>query len=146
MQIREKIVDGRIAKIKAQQALLEQAFIRAEDGSSVADAVKSKIAELGEKISVRRFVRYDLGEGLAKKEEDFAAEVAAQTAKKEDEPAPAPAAETKVRSSLIIISASIIDLRHLMWIEDAAARAALPSYSRHLWCSISLYGIHSWFR
>lgn len=120
MQIREKIVDGRIAKIKAQQALLEQAFIRAEDGSSVADAVKSKIAELGEKISVRRFVRYDLGEGLAKKDEDFAAEVAAQTAKKDAEPAPAPAAEKKVHA--FVLSVSCIVLSPLMWMEDAAER------------------------
>lgn len=109
MQIRAKIVDGRIAKIKAQQALLEQTFIRAEDGSSVADAVKEKIAELGENITVRRFVRYELGEGIAKKEEDFAAEVAAQTEKKDSEPAPAPVAEKKVCP--LKLSQALDDLR-----------------------------------
>lgn len=94
MQIREKIVDGRIAKIKEQQALLEQGFIRAEDGSTVADAIKAKIVELGENITLRRFTRYELGEGLAKKDGDFAAEVAAQTEKKDEEPAPPKQEET----------------------------------------------------
>lgn len=45
---------------------------------SVGDIVKQAIAEIGENITVRRFVRYEMGEGLEKKQEDFAAEVAAQ--------------------------------------------------------------------
>lgn len=79
MQIREKIVEGRLNKLKVEQALLEQAYIRSETNETVESILKQKVAEMGEKISIRRFVRYNLGEGLEKKSEDFAAEVAAQT-------------------------------------------------------------------
>ncbi|CAK9219011.1 unnamed protein product [Sphagnum troendelagicum] len=78
-QIREKIVDGRVAKRLAELALLEQPYIR-DDKILVKDLVKQTIAGLGEKVQIRRFVRYNLGEGLQKKSTDFAAEVAAQTA------------------------------------------------------------------
>jgi hypothetical protein len=91
MQIREKIVEGRLNKLKATQALLEQAYIRSESNETVETVLKQKVAELGEKISIRRFVRYNLGEGLEKKTEDFAAEVAAQTEAKAEAPAPAEA-------------------------------------------------------
>ena len=57
--------------------MLEQPFIK-DDKMSVGDIVKQAIAEIGENITVRRFVRYEMGEGLEKKQEDFAAEVAAQ--------------------------------------------------------------------
>lgn len=89
VQIREKIVEGRIAKRLAELALLEQPYIR-DDKVPVKDLVKEITAKLGEKIQIRRFVRYNLGEGLEKKSTDFAAEVAAQTAVKDD---PAPAVE-----------------------------------------------------
>jgi hypothetical protein len=88
MQIRAKVVEGRLHKLKAAQALLEQPFIRSETNETVDTVLKQQIAEIGEKISIRRFVRYDLGEGLEKKNEDFAAEVAAQTEKKESAPEP----------------------------------------------------------
>jgi elongation factor Ts len=87
MQIREKIVEGRLNKLKAEQALLPQAYIRSESNETVEDVLKQKVAELGEKISIRRFVRFNLGEGLEKKTEDFAAEVAAQTEAMEAAPA-----------------------------------------------------------
>ena len=72
-------MEGRLNKLKAEQALLEQAYIRSETNETVESILKQKVAEMGEKISIRRFVRYNLGEGLEKKSEDFAAEVAAQT-------------------------------------------------------------------
>ena len=57
----EKIVQGKIDKIFAEQCLLEQAFIKNPD-QTIGDYVKSKIAELGENLVVRRFVRYAVGE------------------------------------------------------------------------------------
>ncbi|XP_020580851.1 uncharacterized protein LOC110024977 [Phalaenopsis equestris] len=80
-QIRSKIVDGRIKKRLAEFALLEQPYIK-NDKLVVKDWVKQTIATLGENIKVKRFVRYNLGEGLEKKSQNFAAEVAAQTAAK----------------------------------------------------------------
>lgn len=80
-QIRSKIVDGRIKKRLADFALLEQPYIK-NDKMVVKDWVKQTIATVGENIKVKRFVRYNLGEGLEKKNQDFAAEVAAQTAAK----------------------------------------------------------------
>lgn len=76
-KIIEKMVAGRIDKFYKEVCLLEQPYIKGED-ESVADLIKQAIAEIGENISVRRFVRYEMGEGLEKKQEDFAAEVAAQ--------------------------------------------------------------------
>ena len=55
--------------------MLEQAFIKDPD-QSVTDLVNAQIAKIGENIVVRRFVRYQMGEGLEKKVTDFAAEVA----------------------------------------------------------------------
>ena len=71
------MVAGRIEKYYKEVCLLEQPFIK-DDKMSVGDIVKQAIAEIGENITVRRFVRYEMGEGLEKKQEDFAAEVAAQ--------------------------------------------------------------------
>lgn len=97
-QIRSKIVEGRIRKSLEEVALMEQPFIK-DDKVVVKDWVKQTISTIGENIKVKRFVRYNLGEGLEKKSQDFAAEVAAQTAAKpaqtsvkQDETA---AAETK---------------------------------------------------
>lgn len=59
----EKIVQGKIDKIFAEQCLLEQAFIKNPD-QTIGDYVKSKIAELGENLVVRRFVRYAVGEEI----------------------------------------------------------------------------------
>ncbi|XP_057467791.1 polyprotein of EF-Ts, chloroplastic-like [Actinidia eriantha] len=80
-QIRSKIVDGRIRKRLEELALLEQPFIK-NDKLMVKDWVKQTIATIGENMKVKRFVRFNLGEGLEKKSQDFAAEVAAQTAAK----------------------------------------------------------------
>ena len=62
--IAEKIVQGKIDKIFSEQCLLEQAFIKNSD-ITVGEFVKSKIAELGENLVVRRFVRYAVGEDIA---------------------------------------------------------------------------------
>ncbi|MDC0834601.1 elongation factor Ts [Leptolyngbya valderiana BDU 20041] len=73
--IREKIVDGRIAKRLKELALLEQPYIR-DQNITVDELVKQTVAQLGENIQVRRFVRFVLGEGIEKEECDFAEEVA----------------------------------------------------------------------
>lgn len=80
-QIRSRIVDGRIKKRLDDLALLEQPYIK-NDKLVVKDWVKQTIATIGENIKVKRFVRFNLGDGLEKKSHDFAAEVAAQTAAK----------------------------------------------------------------
>lgn len=76
-KIVDRIVDGRIKKFYQENCLLEQSFIKDED-KTIGTLVKEKTFEIGEKISVRRFVRYEMGEGLEKKSEDFAAEVMKQ--------------------------------------------------------------------
>ncbi|HNX95243.1 MAG TPA: translation elongation factor Ts [Holophaga sp.] len=73
----EKIVEGKMNKIYEEVCLLEQKFIMNGD-LTVAQHLSQKTAEIGEKLSIRRFVKYVMGEGLEKKKEDFAAEVAAQ--------------------------------------------------------------------
>lgn len=77
-KIVEKMVEGRIEKFFKEVCLLEQPFIKDPD-KTVQQLITEKIAKIGENISVRRFVRYELGEGLVKKQNDFAAEVQALT-------------------------------------------------------------------
>jgi len=72
----EKIVEGRMEKFYAESCLLEQPFIKNPD-ITISDYLNQTVAKIGEKISVRRFTRYQMGEGLEKKSADFAAEVAA---------------------------------------------------------------------
>lgn len=76
-KIVDKIVEGRLAKFYQDNCLLEQAFVKDED-KTVETLVKEMIAHIGENISVRRFVRFELGEGLEKREENFADEVMKQ--------------------------------------------------------------------
>ncbi|MEW5312706.1 MAG: hypothetical protein WDW38_004320 [Sanguina aurantia] len=76
--IRLKIAEGRAKKIAADMALLDQQYLM-DDTKTVGEAVKEAIVSIGEKISVRRFSKFTLGEGLEKKSNDFAAEVAAVT-------------------------------------------------------------------
>lgn len=78
--IKEKIVQGRIDKRLNEMSLLPQPYIR-DQSITVEELVKQSIAQLGENIQVRRFVRFVLGEGIEKKESSFADEVAAQTGK-----------------------------------------------------------------
>ncbi|HWQ34107.1 MAG TPA: translation elongation factor Ts [Blastocatellia bacterium] len=74
--ILEKMVEGRLAKFFTESVLLEQPFVR-DQTITVADLVSQLTAKTGEKISIRRFSRYKMGEGLEKRKDDFAAEVAA---------------------------------------------------------------------
>ncbi|HLD31791.1 MAG TPA: translation elongation factor Ts [Patescibacteria group bacterium] len=77
VEIIEKIVDGKMDKYYAEVCLLEQPFIKDED-KTIEKMVVEKTGEIGEKISIRRFVRYELGEGLEKKSNDFLKEVEEQ--------------------------------------------------------------------
>ena len=79
-KIVDKIVDGQINKYYSEVCLLEQNFVKAEGKKTIEVVLKELISQIGENIKIRRFVRYELGEGLEKKEENFAAEVAAQVA------------------------------------------------------------------
>ncbi|KAL2321302.1 hypothetical protein Fmac_030271 [Flemingia macrophylla] len=112
-QIRSKIVEGRINKRLQELALLEQPYIK-NDKVAVKDLVKQTIATIGENIKVKRFVRFNLGEGLEKKSQDFAAEVAAQTAAKpvptpvKEQPSVAEAKETEPKKSTVAVSASLV--------------------------------------
>ncbi len=80
-KIKEKIVQGRIDKRLNEMSLLPQPYIR-DQSITVEELVKQSVAQLGENIQVRRFVRFVLGEGIEKKESNFADEVAAQTGQK----------------------------------------------------------------
>ncbi len=73
-KIIEKMVNGRIEKYYKEVCLLEQSFVKDPD-KSINDLITESIAKIGENISIRRFTRYQLGEGIEKKQEDFAAEV-----------------------------------------------------------------------
>jgi elongation factor Ts len=75
-KMREQIVMGRISKRLKELSLMDQPYIR-DQNITVEELVKQSIAELGENIQIRRFQRFVLGEGIEKKQEDFAAEVAA---------------------------------------------------------------------
>lgn len=74
--IAEKMVEGRLEKFYKENCLMEQPFIKDPD-TTVTQLITAKIAKIGENISIRRFVRYQLGEGIEKKSADFAAEVMA---------------------------------------------------------------------
>ena len=75
--IAEKMVEGRMGKFFEQICLLEQQFIKDSD-KKVVDVLNELISKIGENLVIRRFVRFEVGEGLEKKEENFAEEVAKQ--------------------------------------------------------------------
>jgi len=74
-QVIEKIVEGRLNKFYEEFVLLDQPFIK-EPSQTVGELVTEKIAKTGEKVTIRRFARYKMGEGLAKRDDDFGDEVA----------------------------------------------------------------------
>jgi len=76
----EKIVEGQVNKFVNSICLLTQPFVKNPD-LTVEQYIAEKIAKIGENIRVRRFCRYELGEGLEKKEENFAEEVMSQIKK-----------------------------------------------------------------
>lgn len=73
----EKMVDGRINKYYKDVCLLEQVYVR-DSSKTISQLVTEATATIGEKISIRRFVRYEMGEGLEKRKDDFADEVMSQ--------------------------------------------------------------------
>ncbi len=75
--VAEKIVEGRMEKYFEQVCLLDQAFIK-DPSVKIKDLLAQKISKIGENLVIRRFVRYQVGEGIEKKEENFAEEVAKQ--------------------------------------------------------------------
>jgi elongation factor Ts len=75
-EVKEKIVTGKIDKWQAEICLDEQPAVISEEGKTIAQLAEALSAKIGEKIAVRRFVRYELGEGIEKKKSDFAAEIA----------------------------------------------------------------------
>ncbi|MGK7918704.1 MAG: translation elongation factor Ts [Trichodesmium sp.] len=80
-KMREKIVQGRIEKRLKELTLMDQPYIK-DQNLTVEQLVKETSAQLGEKVQVRRFIRFVLGEGIEKQETNFAEEVAAQSGKK----------------------------------------------------------------
>jgi elongation factor Ts len=75
-QVIEKIIEGRINKFYEEVVLLDQPFVK-DPAKTVGELVTEKIATIKENITIRRFTRYKMGEGLTKKADDFASEVAA---------------------------------------------------------------------
>ena len=73
----EKILEGKMSKYYSEYCLLEQPFIKNED-LTIEKMLQAKTGEIGEKVTVRRFARFELGEGIEKKSKDFAEEVAEQ--------------------------------------------------------------------
>jgi elongation factor Ts len=73
----EKIVDGQIKKWAAEICLLDQKFVKNTD-KTIEQHLKETISKIGENLVIRRFVRYELGEGLEKRQDNFAEEVAKQ--------------------------------------------------------------------
>ena len=76
-KILDRIVEGQVNKILSERVLLEQEFVK-ESKKTIEQLLKELVAKVGENVQIRRFVRYELGEGLEKRSNDFAAEVAAQ--------------------------------------------------------------------
>jgi elongation factor Ts len=81
-KIVERMVEGRIEKYYKEVCLMEQPFVKNPD-ITVSDLVNEATLASGEKISIRRFVRYQCGEGIERKESDLQAEIEALTKKKD---------------------------------------------------------------
>ena len=83
-KIWDRILPGKVERYIADNTLLDQElclldqFYALDDKKTVSQIVEQKSKDLGGKIEITKFVRYELGEGIEKKDDDFAAEVAAQ--------------------------------------------------------------------
>ena len=73
----DKMIEGRVKKFYEEVCLLDQPFVK-DPSKTINDLVNEAILTIGEKISIRRFTRYEMGEGLEKRSDNFADEVAAQ--------------------------------------------------------------------
>ena len=71
----EKMLEGQVKKYYGEVCLVHQSYVK-DPSKTIKDVVTEAIATIGEKITIRRFVRYELGEGIEKKSENFAQEVA----------------------------------------------------------------------
>lgn len=80
MNIIDKMVEGRIEKYYKEVCLMEQPFVK-DPERTIAQLINEAVAKIGEKITVRSFVRYEMGEGLQKREDNFADEVMSQMKK-----------------------------------------------------------------
>lgn len=74
----EKMMEGRVKKYYGEVCLLEQPFVK-DPSKTITDVINEAILVIGEKITVRRFARYEMGEGLEKRSDNFVEEVMAQT-------------------------------------------------------------------
>ena len=74
-QVIEKIVDGRMNKFYEETVLNDQPFVK-DPSKTVGELVTEKAAKTGERIAIRRFTRYKMGEGLERRSDDFGGEVA----------------------------------------------------------------------
>lgn len=74
----EKMMEGRVKKYYGEVCLLEQPFVK-DPSKTITDVINEAILVIGEKITVRRFTRYEMGEGLEKRSDNFVEEVMAQT-------------------------------------------------------------------
>ena len=74
-EVLNKIIEGRLNKFYEENVLVDQPFVK-DPSKTIGELVTEKIASIKENISIRRFTRYKLGEGIEKKQDDFAAEVA----------------------------------------------------------------------
>ncbi|HEX8652805.1 MAG TPA: translation elongation factor Ts [Pyrinomonadaceae bacterium] len=75
-QVIDKIVEGRLNKFYEEAVLLDQPFVK-DPAKTVGELLTEKVAKTGEKITIRRFTRYKMGEGIEKRADDFGSEVAA---------------------------------------------------------------------
>ena len=73
----EKMVQGRIKKFYQEICLMEQAFVK-DPSKTITDVMNEATLKIGEKLTIRRFVRYEMGEGLQKREDNFVEEVMKQ--------------------------------------------------------------------
>ena len=79
LAIIEKMVEGRVNKYYKEVCLMEQDFVK-DPSKTITQLLNETISSIGEKITIRRFVRYEMGEGLEKKVDNFAEEINAQVA------------------------------------------------------------------
>ncbi len=79
-EIVEKMVEGRIKKFYQDFVLYEQSYVK-DPEKTITELINDAVLTIGEKITIRRFVRYEMGEGLEKREDNFAEEVMSQTKK-----------------------------------------------------------------
>lgn len=74
-EVLEKIIEGRLNKFYEESVLVDQPFVK-DPSKTVGELVAEKVGSIKENISIRRFTRYKMGEGIEKRQDDFAAEVA----------------------------------------------------------------------